>query len=60
MFASGQAEIQNVKPPVYLKWDEANASPTPHLPYNLFSESCFRRLGIGEFLKFNTPRLGGA
>ena len=49
-------KIKKVKPPVYLKWDEANSiadAATP--PYNMIYKIMLRAgWGIGEFLKFNT------
>ena len=56
MLPAAKLKIEKVKPPVYLKWDEANAiadAATP--PYNMiFRIMLHAGWGIGEFLKFNT------
>jgi hypothetical protein len=49
-------KIKKVKPPVYLKWDEANSiADAATSPYNMIYRIMIRAgWGIGEFLKFNT------
>jgi hypothetical protein len=49
-------KIKKVKPPVHVKWDDANAiADAASLPYNMiFKIMVHTGWGIGEFLKFNT------
>lgn len=57
MLPAAKLKIQKVKPPVYLKWDDANTiADAAALPYNMIFRIMLQTgWGIGEFLKFNTP-----
>jgi len=57
MLPAAKLKIVKVKPPVYLKWDDANTiADAAALPYNMiFKIMLHVGWGIGEFLKFNTP-----
>lgn len=50
-------KIKKMKPPVYLKWDDANRiADAAGSPYNMIFRIMVQTgWGIGEFLKFNTP-----
>ena len=56
MLPAAKLKIVKVKPPVYLKWDEANAiADAAASPYNMIFRIMLQSgWGIGEFLKFNT------
>ena len=56
MLPAAKLKIEKVKPPVYLKWDDANAiADAAAPPYNMIFRIMLRTgWGIGEFLKFNT------
>jgi hypothetical protein len=57
MLPAARLKIEKVKPPVYLKWDDANTiADAAGPPYNMvFRIMLHSGWGIGEFLKFNTP-----
>jgi len=57
MLPAAKLRIVKVKPPVYLRWDDAHAiADAAALPYNMiFKIMLHVGWGIGEFLKFNTP-----
>jgi hypothetical protein len=57
MLPAAKLKIQKVKPPVNLKWDDANTiADAASSPYNMIFRIMLQSgWGIGEFLKFNTP-----
>lgn len=61
MLPAAKLKIQKVKPPVYLKWDDANAiADAASSPYNMIFRIMLQTgWGIGEFLKFNTSETWG-